>query len=53
MPNFSNPFEVVVDASKYATGAVRMRENQSMVFDNKKITKSKLNYTIGESEMLA
>ena len=52
MPNFSNPFEVVVDATKYAIGAVLMREGQSTVYDNIKINKSNLNYTISESEML-
>ena len=53
MPGFSKPFEVVADASKYASGVVRMQEGRPIDFDSRKFNKAELNYTVSEQEMLA
>ena len=53
MPDFSKPFEVVADASKYASGGVLLQEGQPIAFDSIKFNKAELNYTVSEQEMLA
>ena len=53
MPDFSKPFEVVADASKFASGGVLLQEGQPIAFDNRKFNKAGLNYTVSEQEMLA
>ena len=53
MPNFSKPFEVVANASKFASGGVLLQEGQPVAFDNRKFNKAELNYTMSEQEMLA
>ena len=53
MPDFSKPFEVVADASKYASGGVLLQEGQPIAFDSRKFNKAELNYTVSEQEMLA
>ena len=53
MPDFSKPFEVVADASKYASGGVLLQEGQPIPFDSRKFNKAELNYTVSEQEMLA
>ena len=53
MPDFSKPFEVVADASKFASGGVLLQEGQPIAFDSRKFNKAELNYTVSEQEMLA
>ena len=53
MPDFSKPFEVVADASKYASSVVLMQEGWRIAFDSQKFNKAELNYTMSEQEMLA
>ena len=48
MPDFSKPFEVVTEASKYASGAVLMQESWPTAFDSWKFNKAELNYTVSE-----
>ena len=48
MPNFSKPFEVVADASKFASGGVLLQEGQPIAFDSRKSNKAELNYTVSE-----
>ena len=48
MPNFSKPFEVVADTSKFASGGVLLQEGQPIAFDNRKFNKEELNYTVSE-----
>ena len=48
MPDFSKPFEVVADASKYASGGVLLQEGQPIAFDSRKFNKAEINYTVSE-----
>ena len=53
IPDFSEPFEVAADASKFASGGVLFQEGQPIAFDSRKFNKAELNYTVSEQEMLA
>ena len=53
MPDYEKPFEVVADASKYATGAVLLQAGRPIAFDSRKFNKAELNYSVSEQEMLA
>ena len=53
MPDFSKPFEVVADASKFALGGILLQEGQPIAFNSRKFNKAELNYTVSEQEMLA
>ena len=48
MPDFSKSFEVVADASKFASGGVLLQEGQPIAFDSRKFNKAELNYTVSE-----
>ena len=53
IPDFSKPFKVVTDASKYALSGVLMQEGRSIAFDSWKFNKAEMNYTVSEQEILA
>ena len=53
MPDFSKPFEVMANASKFASGGVLFQEGQPIAFNSRKFNKPQLNCTVSEQEMLA
>ena len=53
MLNFSTPFEVMVDASKFTSCSVLLQEGQPIAFNSRKLNKAELNYIVSEQEMLA
>ena len=52
-PNFSKHFDIHTDASDYQMGAVISQENQPIAFFSRKLSKTQMNYTVGEKELLA
>lgn len=53
LPDFSQPFEVVTDASKLALGGVLNREERPVAFTSRKLRAYELNYTTHDLELLA
>ena len=53
VPDFSKPFEIHTDASKYQLGAVITQENKPIAFFSRKLNKAQRNYTVTELELLA
>jgi len=57
LPDWSKPFYVVVDASKYAVGATLLQDQgkglQPVAFDGRKMSEAELNYITTEHENLA
>ena len=52
-PDFSKPFEIHTDASKYQLGAVISQQGHPIAFYSRKLTSAQLNYTTTEKELLA
>jgi len=52
LPDFSQPFEVVSDASLLGTGAVLMQNDKVIAYTSSKYIPAELNYTTGEQELL-
>jgi hypothetical protein len=52
-PDFSKPFEIHTDASKYQLGAVISQKGKPIAFYSRKLTSAQLNYTTTEKELLA
>ena len=52
-PDFSKPFEIHTDASKYQLGAVISQNNKPIAFYSRKLNDAQLNYTTTERELLA
>jgi hypothetical protein len=52
-PDFSKPFEIHTDASKYQMGAVLHQDNKPIAFYSKKLNSSQQKYTTTEQELLA
>jgi RNase H-like domain found in reverse transcriptase/Reverse transcriptase (RNA-dependent DNA polymerase)/Integrase zinc binding domain len=52
-PDFNKPFEIHTDASKYQLGAVISQEAKPIAFYSRKLSKTQLNYTTTERELLA
>ena len=53
LPDCTQPFEVVADASLNGTGAVLMQEGHPIAYFSKKFSPAERNYTTGEQELLA
>ena len=52
-PDFSKPFEIHTDASKYQIGAVITQDNKPITFYSRKLRGGQHNYTTTERELLA
>lgn len=53
MPDFTQPFKVIADASKEATGAILMQNGKPLAFESKRLTPAELNYGVGDQELVA
>lgn len=53
IPDFSIPFTVECNASKFDVGVVLMQKGQPIAFESKKLTNAKHNFSVYEKEMLA
>ena len=52
-PDFTKPFEIHTDASKYQLGAVISQDAKPLAFYSRKLNDAQLNYTTTERELLA
>jgi hypothetical protein len=53
MPYFTQPFELIADASDYTLGAILMQEGRPIAFESRKLTPAEVNYYTQEKELLA
>jgi hypothetical protein len=53
LPNLKNPFEVGIDSSRYAMGAVSMQGGRLVCYHSKIIHEAVLNYPTYEKELYA
>jgi hypothetical protein len=53
MPDFTQPFELIADASDYTLGAILMQEGRPIAFESRKLTPAEVNYHTPEKELLA
>ena len=52
-PDFSKPFHIYTDASKYQLGAVIMQENKPIAFYSRKLNSAQKRYPTGKQELLS
>ena len=52
-PDMSQPFQLICDASNYASGAILLQDNHPCAFASKKFLPAECNYTTEERELLA
>ena len=52
-PDLSRPFQLICDASNYASGAILVQDNHPCAFASKKFLPAECNYTTEEKELLA
>ena len=52
-PDFSKPFEIYTDASKYQLGAAITQNQRPIAYYSRKLNSAQLNYTTTERELLA
>ena len=53
MPDFTQPFEVITDASDFVLGAVLVQDGHPIAYESRKLIPAEINYTVTEKEMLA
>jgi Reverse transcriptase (RNA-dependent DNA polymerase)./Integrase core domain. len=53
MPDFDSPFEVIVDASNVAVGAVLTQNDRPVAYESKKLTPAEMRWTTTERELFA
>lgn len=53
IPDFSVPFIVECDASKFGVGVVLMQKGQPIAFKSRKLTNAKQNFSVYDKDMLA
>ena len=53
MPDFDNPFEVIVDASNVAIGAVLIQDRRPVAYESKKLSSAEMKWTTTERELYA
>ena len=51
-PDYTKPFQIHTDASKYL-GAVIQQDGKPLAFFSRKLTKTQINYTTEERELLS
>jgi hypothetical protein len=52
-PDFTVPFEIYTDASKYQIGSVITQKDKPLAFYSRKLTDPQTRYTVTELELLA
>jgi Reverse transcriptase (RNA-dependent DNA polymerase)/RNase H-like domain found in reverse transcriptase/Retroviral aspartyl protease len=53
MPDFDQPFEVIVDASNVAVGAVLIQDKRPVAYESKKLSPAEQKWTTTERELFA
>ena len=53
LPIFGERYEAICDVSLLGTGVILLQKARPIVFESRKFTPTKRNYTIGEQELIA
>jgi len=53
LPDFDEPFEVIVDASNVAVGAVLVQQGRPVAYESKKLSVAEMKWTTTERELFA
>jgi hypothetical protein len=52
LPDFDMPFEVIVDASNIAIGAVLLQDKKPVAYESKKLSPTEMRWTTTEREVV-
>jgi hypothetical protein len=52
-PDYTEPFDIYVDASEYQMGAIIKQKGKPLAFWSRKLSKAQTKYTTGERELLS